>query len=324
MPLRIGVVRRSNRMLETRTPVTAITAVRVIAEDIKLAHSVFALPFAVLAATMAAYYAGDGRIDWGTFVLPLGLVVIAMVFARTAAMLANRILDHRIDAGNPRTSGRAIPSGRLDLRTAVVAFTIACLGFLVICGLFGILRDNWWPLILGVPVLAWITAYGLFKRFTWFCHLWLGASLALSPVAAAIAIDPSSLAGPSIWLLAGMVLCWVAGFDVIYALQDVEIDRRDGLNSIPARFGFDGALWISRFLHLTAVGCLLGASRTEPGFGGLFLASVILVGILLLIEHATVRRWGTTRMALTFVTLNGLVSIIVGIAGVVDLAGGIG
>ena len=320
MPLRIGVVHRSNGILETRTPVAAITAVRVIAEDIKLAHSVFALPFAVLGASLAAFHAGDGRIDWGTFVLPLGLVVIAMVFARTAAMLANRILDHRIDAGNPRTSGRAIPSGRLDLRTAVVAFTIACLGFLVICGLFGILRDNWWPAILGVPVLAWITSYGLFKRFTWFCHLWLGASLALSPVAAAIAIDPSSLAGPSLWLLSGMVLFWVAGFDVIYALQDVEVDRRDGLNSIPARFGVDGALWFSRFLHLASLACLVGVSVWTPGLGRGFQAAVVLVALLLLVEHLTVRRWGTTRMALTFVTLNGLVSIVVGLVGVVELA----
>lgn len=300
---------------------TAIAAVRVIAEDIKLAHSVFALPFAVLAASMAAFHAGDGSIDWRDFAGPLAMVIGAMVLARTAAMLANRILDHRIDARNPRTSGRAIPSGRLPLGAAVTAFIAAGIGFLAVCALFGLLRGNWWPLILGVPVLGWITAYGLFKRFTWLCHLWLGASLALSPVAAAIAVDPSTLAGPPVWLLAGMVLCWVAGFDIIYALQDIEVDRRDGLNSIPARFGVDGALWISRVLHLVAVGCLYGVAKTQPGFGGAFLAAVVLVVGLLVVEHATVRQWGTTRMALTFVTLNGLVSIVVGIAGVGDLVG---
>lgn len=298
---------------------TAIAAVRVIAEDIKLAHSVFALPFALLAATMAAYHAGDGRVEWTAFALPLVLVVVAMVFARTAAMLANRILDHRIDAENPRTRGRAIPSGRLDLRTATTAFTIACLGFLAVCVLFGILRGNWWPSILGLPVLGWITAYGLFKRFTWFCHLWLGASLALSPVAAAIAIDPSSLAGASIWLLAAMVLFWVAGFDVIYALQDIDVDRRDGLNSIPARFGVDGALRISRFLHLVSCACLVGVSLWTPGLGRFFAVAVGLVVLLLGFEHLTVRRWGTTRMALTFVTINGLVSVLVGFAGMLDL-----
>jgi 4-hydroxybenzoate polyprenyltransferase len=298
---------------------TAIAAVRVIAEDIKLAHSVFALPFAVLAASMAAYHAGDGVIEWRDFAGPLAMVVGAMVMARTAAMLANRILDHRIDARNPRTAGRAIPSGRLPLGAAVAALVASSIGFLAICALFGVLRDNWWPLILGLPVLGWITAYGLFKRFTWFCHVWLGASLALSPVAAAIAIDPATLATPPVWLLAGMVLCWVAGFDVIYALQDVEVDRRDGLNSIPARFGVDRALAISRGLHLVAIACLYAVSRTQPGFGGAFLAAVVLVAGLLVVEHATVRQWGTTRMALTFVTLNGLVSIVVGIAGLGDL-----
>ena len=300
----------------------AIAAVRVIAEDIKLAHSVFALPFAVLAATMAAFHAGAGSIDWRDFAGPLVLVIVAMVLARTAAMLANRILDHRIDAGNPRTAGRAIPSGRLPLGTAITALVVTSLGFLAICVLFGVLRGNWWPAILGLPVLGWITAYGLFKRFTWFCHLWLGASLALSPVAAAIAVDPATLATPPVWLLAGMVLCWVAGFDVIYALQDIEIDRRDGLNSIPARFGTEGALWISRGLHLVAAICLFAVARTQPGFGAAFLAAVVLVVGLLVVEHATVRQWGTTRMALTFVTLNGLVSIVVGIAGVGDLVSG--
>lgn len=316
----LGVVLRPGKRTGTRLTVPVIPAVRVIAEDIKLSHSVFALPFAVLAASMAAFHAGGGRIDWTNFWTALVLVVVAMVFARTAAMLANRILDHRIDAGNPRTSGRAIPSGRLSLRAAITAFVVASVGFLLVCLTFGILRDNWWPAVLGVPVLAWITSYGLFKRFTWFCHLWLGASLALSPVAAAIAVDPGSLAGPPIWALAGMVLCWVAGFDVIYALQDLEVDRRDGLNSIPARFGFDGALWISRGLHVIAVAMLFVADRTEPGFGVGFTVAAIVVTILLVVEHATVRRWGTTRMALTFVTLNGLVSIAVGVAGVVDLA----
>ena len=299
----------------------AINAVRVIAEDIKLAHSVFALPFALLAATIAAYDLGDGTIDWSGFITPLVLVVIAMVFARTAAMLANRILDHRIDAGNPRTQGRAIPSGRLPLGTAVGAFLLCSVLFLTVCIAFGVLLGNWWPTVLGGPVLAWITSYGLFKRFTWFCHVWLGASLGLSPIAAAIAISPESLAGPGIWLLAGMVTCWVAGFDVIYALQDIEVDRRDGLKSIPARFGLEGSLWISRGLHLASVALLLGVDRLQPGLGALFTAATILVAILLCIEHLTVRRWGTTKMALTFVTINGLVSILLGTAGILDLSG---
>lgn len=293
-----------------------MTALRVIAEDIKIAHSIFALPFAVLAAFMAAQFGG---MPFASLAAPLGLIVVAMVFARTAAMLSNRILDHQIDAGNPRTSGRAIPSGRLSMRSAVSALAVSSIGFLVICGVFGVLRENWWPLVLGLPVLAWICGYGYFKRFTWLCHLWLGASLALSPVAAAIAVDPAALSTPPIWLLAGMVLCWVSGFDVIYALQDVDIDRRDGLNSIPTRFGVDGALRLSRLLHVFAVIFLFAVARTESAFGDLFHAAAIMVAILLLIEHATVRRWGTTRMAITFMTINGIVSILVGAAGVIEL-----
>jgi 4-hydroxybenzoate polyprenyltransferase len=287
-----------------------------IASDIKLAHSIFALPFAILGACIAA----GAPLQVSTLWLPLVLVVVAMVFARTAAMLANRILDADLDKANPRTAGRAIPSGRLSRRAATTAFVLASLGFLVVCVLFGALLENWWPAILGVPVLLWICAYGFFKRFTAFCHLWLGASLALSPLAAAIAINPEALTAPTIWLLAAMVLGWVAGFDVIYALQDIDVDRRDGLHSIPAKFGPNGALWISRALHLAAVILLVGVWKTEPAFGWAFGGAVALVAVLLAFEHATVKQWGTTKMALTFMMINGVVSIVVGVVGVVELA----
>lgn len=290
-------------------------AIATIAADIKLAHSIFALPFAILGACIAA----GSPLEWASLWLPLLLVVVAMVTARTAAMLANRILDAEFDKANPRTAGRAIPSGRLSRGAATTAFVLACVGFLVVCVGFGVVLENWWPAMLGVPVLAWICAYGLFKRFTALCHLWLGASLALSPLAAAIAVNPDALASPTIWLLGAMVLGWVAGFDVIYALQDLDVDRRDGLHSIPAKFGTNGALWISRTLHLAAVACLVGVWQTEPAFGLVFGGAVILVAALLAFEHATVKRWGTTKMALTFMTINGVVSIVVGVVGVVEL-----
>ncbi|MCP4497209.1 MAG: UbiA family prenyltransferase [Phycisphaeraceae bacterium] len=296
-----------------------MSALRVIADDIKIAHSIFALPFAVLAAAMAAFAAGDGRIDWTDFAGQLVLVVIAMVFARTAAMLANRILDRRIDAENPRTVGRAIPSGRLSTRSAVVAFLISSIAFVLIAALFGVFYGNWWPVILAVPVLGWITAYGLFKRFTWMCHLWLGASLALSPVASAIAVDPAFLASPPIWLLAGMVLCWVAGFDMIYALQDVTVDRAEGLHSMPSRLGVSGALWLSCVLHVVAVTLLTLVWWMDPRLGWVFLIGVVAVTALLVVEHATVHKWGTSRMAVTFFTLNGVVSCLLGITGIVDI-----
>ena len=182
-----------------RLDLVPLSTIRTVAADIKIAHSVFALPFAILAAFMAAA-SGDGVIAWGAFWGQLVLVVVAMVFARTAAMLANRILDASLDTRNPRTAGRAIPSGELSIGSARGAWVVTALLFMGCCALFGLLYGNWWPLILGLPVLLWISLYGLAKRFTQFCHVWLGSSLALSPVAAALAIRPDALASPSIWL----------------------------------------------------------------------------------------------------------------------------
>ena len=292
---------------------------RTIAADIKIAHSVFALPFAILAAFMAASFA-DGQIHWSSFGGQLALILVAMVLARTAAMIANRLLDAGLDAQNPRTASRAIPSGQLTVGQARTAWTVTALAFMVCCGLFGVLYDNWWPSVLGLPVLGWISLYGVSKRFTQFCHLWLGSSLALSPVAAAIAIDPSSLESPGIWFLAAMVLFWVAGFDVIYALQDVEVDQKQGLHSMPSRLGVSRALIAARVMHVIAVLCLLGVATSVPALGPLMLIVSGAVAALLVFEHLTVVRWGTSRMALTFFMLNGLVSCLIGIAGVVDLS----
>lgn len=293
---------------------------RVIAADIKIAHSVFALPFALLAAVMALVGTSDAAIDWGRAVALLALVLWAMVCARSAAMLANRLLDREIDARNPRTAGRAIPSGRLSVRQAGIAWLISAAGFMGGCVAFGVFDGNWWPTWLGMPVLLWICAYGTLKRYTAWCHLYLGSSLAISPVAAALAIDPTSVATqPALWLLAGMVLCWVAGFDVIYALQDVEVDREEGLHSMPGRLGVRGALLISRLLHVGAVVCLGLAWWLDPRLSYLFAAGVFIVAGLLLFEHATVARWGTTKIALAFFTLNGVISCLLGVLGIADL-----
>ena len=296
-----------------------IHQLRTIAADIKIAHSVFALPFAVLAAFMAASFA-DGRIHWGSFTGQLILILVAMILARTAAMIANRLLDARLDAQNPRTASRAIPSGRLTPSQARTAWTVSALGFMICCALFGILYDNWWPSVLGLPVLGWVSLYGLSKRFTQFCHLWLGSSLALSPLAAAIAVDPGSLGSPGIWFLSAMVLFWVAGFDIIYALQDLEVDQEQGLHSMPSRLGVSRALIAARVMHVIAVLCLLGVATSVPDLGALMLIVSGGVAALLVFEHLTVVRWGTSRMALTFFLLNGLVSCLIGIAGVIDLS----
>ena len=294
-------------------------ALRLIASDIKITHSVFALPFALLAAFLAARPDAE-EIDWSRFGGQLVLIVLAMVFARTVAMLANRLLDREIDRHNPRTAGRALPSGKLSPRIALGALLLTTFLFMLVCSAFGFIYDNWWPAFLGVPVLLWISVYPLLKRFTALCHLYLGSSLALSPLAAAIAVQPESvMQQPALWLLAGMVLCWVAGFDIIYALQDLEADIEQELHSIPRRFGTSGAMWISRLLHAIAAACLFAAWRVDDRFGLLFFMGACLVSGLLIFEHATVSRWGTTRMALAFFTLNGIISCGLGALGIIDI-----
>ncbi|MEE9130205.1 MAG: 4-hydroxybenzoate octaprenyltransferase [Phycisphaerales bacterium] len=292
---------------------------RIIASDIKLAHSVFAMPFAILAAFMAAR-PGEATIDWREFVGQLALIVAAMVLARTVAMLANRLLDRRIDQANPRTAQRAIPSGRLSAGIAFAVLAACTGGFVLVCAGFGVLYGNWWPAILALPALGWVSAYPLLKRFTWLSHLYLGSSLAVSPVAAAIAIEPLALTTqPALWLLAGMVLCWVAGFDIIYALQDVDVDQQQGLSSIPARFGRSSSLRISRALHVLCVACLVAAMAMDSRLRVIFAAGVMMVAILLLYEHLTVARWGTSKVALAFFTLNGVISCVLGALGIVDI-----
>lgn len=191
---------------------------------------------------------------------------------------------------------------------------------MLICAGFGWLYGNWWPAYLSVPVLIWISSYALLKRFTALCHLYLGSSLAISPLAAAIAVDPHALADqPALWLISAMVLCWVAGFDVIYALQDVEVDRAQGLHSMPSRLGVPGAMWMSRLLHAASAACLFAAWLIDPRFGILFGIAVLLVIALLLYEHLTVARWGTTKIALAFFTLNGIISCALGALGIADV-----
>lgn len=294
-----------------------VQTVRALAADIKLSHSVFALPFALLAAFLAASHVGP--INWSIFIGQLVLIVLAMVFARTAAMLANRLLDAGIDKDNPRTAGRALPSGRVSPGAASGAMFASSLGFLAICAAFGFFFGNWWPLILGVPVLVWISSYALLKRFTALCHVYLGSSLAISPLAAAIAIDPASLSQPAIWLISVMVLCWVAGFDIIYALQDVAVDKAQGLFSIPSRFGERGAMWISRMLHVIAVACLIAAMSIDARLTSLFGLGVLAVIVLLCYEHAIIARHGMSKITLAFFTLNGMISCLLGVLGIADV-----
>jgi 4-hydroxybenzoate polyprenyltransferase len=258
-----------------------------------------------------------------------------MFFARTWAMLVNRLADWRYDAANPRTSRRAVASGRLSARDGWLVAIGCAIGFALACAGFWWLEGNPWPLFLCVPVLAWIAFYSFTKRFTMLAHLFLGGALAASPIASAIAAQPrlvfgalglmepstgaSPGAGAALFLLAGFVLLWVAGFDVAYALQDLDFDRRTGLHSIPSKLGARGALWSARALHAGALAMLVLAARCDARFGGIMLSAAALAGAILVFEHVVLARRGVAGLPLAFFTLNGCVSLLMGAAGVADV-----
>jgi 4-hydroxybenzoate polyprenyltransferase len=301
---------------------------RLAAADIKLAHSVFALPFAIL----GAFLARPTSMPWRDFLLALGLVVACMVSARTFAMLVNRLADRRFDAANARTARRAFASGNLSAGFGRTATGASAAVFILCTAAYWATLGNPWPLLLSVPVLGWLGAYSYTKRFTWLCHAWLGLSLALSPLAAAIAVHPASLGlpgalssdfqvpkTPAIFWLSGMVACWVAGFDIIYALQDIDFDRSVGLRSVPSRLGWKGAAWVSRGLHAGALTCLVIAWVTEQRLGWFFGAGVAVVGGLLVAEHVVLAIAGKRGLPVAFFTLNGVISCLLGVLGVAEL-----
>jgi len=285
------------------------------ARDIKLAHSVFAMPFAVL----GAFLARSADETAGRFVGQLALVIVCMIAARTWAMLVNRIADRKFDALNPRTARRAFASGALSTRYGVLLLVGSAAVFVLGAAGFGFAFGNWWPAMLALPVLAWIAFYSFTKRFTWLCHLMLGGALAASPLAAGLAVRPEYLVeSAALFWMAGMVACWVAGFDVIYALQDLDFDREADLHSIPARFGTSGALWISRSLHLMALAALTLAWLADPRLGAITAGAIVVVAGLLVAEHAVLSRRGQAGLDLAFFTLNGIVSCVLGAAGAID------
>ena len=288
------------------------------AGDIKLAHSVFALPFAILGAALAADFSAPPA----TLAIQLVLIVACMVAARTWAMLINRLADHKLDADNPRTAKRAIASGKLSYRDGWLIALGSAFAFCILASLFWLILGNPWPAYLCIPVLGFIALYSYTKRFTALCHVFLGAALALSPVAAVIAIDPAYLTQtPAIWLIAGFVLLWVAGFDIIYALQDLEYDQSVGLHSVPAKLGWSRAIWVSRAMHLAAFVSLAFAWHTEPRLAHIFLfAGLAPVAGLLVAEHAVLAQRGKAGLDMAFFTLNGIASVALGLAGLADIA----
>jgi 4-hydroxybenzoate polyprenyltransferase len=262
-------------------------------EMVKISHSIFALPFALSAGFIAARGSPP--------LLLLVKVVLACVLARTAAMAFNRLIDAELDGRNPRTARRAIPAGLISRsRVATITFLSA--------GLF-VLTAAWInPLALALSPLALLVllGYSYTKRFTQVSHLVLGLALGLAPLGAWVAVRGELALLPSVLGLA--VLFWTAGFDVIYACQDVNFDSEEGLHSIPRRWGVRRALWIARLFHLLT-GVLLVATGTLGGLGPIYFGGVIAVVLLLLYEHTLVRESDLSRVNVAFFTLNGLVSL---------------
>ncbi len=289
--------------------------------DIKLAHSVFALPFAVLATFLVAPREGKhNNINFTNLPGTLTLIILSMILARTWAMLVNRVADANLDADNLRTQTRPFASGSLSKRDGFLLLTATATAFVVTTAGFGFFYDNWLPTQLSTPVLLWIGFYSFTKRFTWLCHVFLGGALAASPIAAAIAVNPELLPDtPAIFFLAAMVLLWVAGFDIIYALQDLDHDRKANLNSIPAKFGFKKAIWISRIFHAASLALLVYTWKLAPQLSTLFATATALTAALLIYEHIILAKRGKAGIPIAFFTLNGIISLLIGILGTLDI-----
>jgi 4-hydroxybenzoate polyprenyltransferase len=277
-------------------------------ELIRFSHTLFALPFALLAAILAWH----GRAEPFSWRELLGLL-LCMVFARSAAMAFNRLVDWKFDAANTRTAIRHLPAGLLS-GPVVIAFTIACGAAFVGSTLFFL--PNPWPIRLAVPVLLFLLGYSYAKRFTSWCHYWLSAALMLSPIATWIA-----LRGEVTWTpvsLASVVFFWVGGFDILYACQDTEFDQAHQLHSIPARWGISRALRFAALSHLlTAIS--LFAFWHAAGLGTIFLVGSVGVTLLLVYEHSLVRADDLSRVGVAFFQVNAVIGVGLLLLGAVDL-----
>jgi 4-hydroxybenzoate polyprenyltransferase len=283
-------------------------------ELIRFSHTLFALPFALLAAAMA--WAANTRAHPPIPFRPLDLVgiLLCMATARSAAMAFNRLADRRLDALNPRTQTRHLPAGSLGAGS-VVWFTALCsLGFTACTLLF---LPNWISLCASVPVLIFLFGYSYAKRFTLLSHFWLGAALMLAPVAAWTAIRAEIAAAPIV--LGAAVLLWVAGFDVIYACQDFDFDVKMRLRSVPARFGVARALRLAAACHFGAIVLLFALSWVYHGFGWIYLSGVAAIGVLLTYEHRLVRPDDLSRVNRAFFHVNAVVSVGLLVVGALDL-----
>jgi 4-hydroxybenzoate polyprenyltransferase len=287
--------------MSTRRPLESVVT---FGRMIKFEHTIFALPFALAAAALAARGHGISA----TRVLG---IIVAMAAARTAAMGFNRIADRHIDARNPRTSQRELPAGAVSLRAAWTLTLASAAAFVAAAALLG-------PLCLALsPVaLVFLFGYSFTKRFTFLCHLFLGLAIASGPAGAWIAVRGDFGLAPGLLMIA--VATWIAGFDVLYALADRDFDRGAGLHSIPAKFGISGALVISAALHAVTLAALV-ALASAGALGLPYWVGVGIVAVLLVYEHAIVRPTDLSRLNAAFFTLNGYVSVVFFVATLTDV-----
>lgn len=272
-----------------------ISRLRIILEMIKFEHTIFAMPFALMAATIAA------RGHWILFWHKIGWIVVAMVGARSAAMAFNRIVDRHYDALNPRTAKRAIPAGQLTV-PQVALFTVISGSLLV----FAAAMLNPLALALSPAALVIALGYSYTKRFTAFSHFFLGLALSVAPVGAWIAIT-GRIDSPALWL-GGSVICWLFGFDILYALQDTEFDKEQGLRSMPALLGNARAIVVSRLAHIVMIGLLIMVG-VSAHLGVIYDIAVALVALLIAYEQSLVKPNDLSRLDIAFFTLNGYISV---------------
>ena len=289
-------------------------------ELVRFSHTIFALPFALMAAILAFQApagAATSPADWWR--RGLG-VVLCMVTARTAAMAFNRLVDRSFDAANPRTATRHLPRGDLGVGEVLGLVVASCGAFIAATLLF---LPNWLPLVLSVPVLAWLLGYSYAKRFTMLAHGWLGAALGMAPVAAWIAIRGEALLahpadGLPALILGLAVTTWVAGFDIIYACQDAVFDVNQGLHSIPARLGVPRALTLAAGLHVVTLAVLATLPLVVPQLGVIYWGTLVVIAALLVWEHSLVRPDDLSRVNQAFFTANAAIGLLLLVAIAMD------
>ncbi|UJF36188.1 UbiA-like polyprenyltransferase [Paenibacillus hexagrammi] len=275
------------------------TKLKIFLEMIKFEHSIFALPFAFMGAILGSVVLTGHLPSW----MQILWITLAMVGARTAAMALNRVIDHVIDKKNPRTSNRAIPAGLISIRQVIIYIILSFL--LLFWATYNLSSLAMKLLPIAVFFLVF---YSYTKRFTWTCHFFLGITLGLAPLGGWVAVTGQFTWSSIIFYLT--VVCWSAGFDLIYACQDAEFDKQEGLHSLPSRFGIKAALMTARVLHvLTAVGLVTLFFMTHLSW--LYLVGLVIAYVLLYKEHRLVSPTDLSKLNTAFFTMNGVLSIVV-------------